>query len=862
MSRPPVPNRIHQLPVRVSYYIPHSTQSYSIVFPTLLNVYIHPSANGPGEEIWGSTYLKMVVKGVLGASPELHPDYPSASDLSLYVLDPRETFFRQARGQKNSSSYTSADGSSSNEVWTGKGLVSWALAEAGIGKNLIAGRLLRDMAFANIGKTSNLSALEQLMEADRAGLAGEGGWGIDISMGLNLGSGAPAAFGRSQSSSRLVRRSSSVVREEHQHQRSRPQVSRQLFDTHAPASSAGKPESMSRTGSSTSRTGHVSRQLFNPEEFSSLPPLPTSHSKPICTPDLGVSSPALTPCPHPVSNPHVREPPRPTTIVTAPGAMVPRSAAPKKRAPSRKPAAPASDNPILHDALSSLGENCLGEPENLTREQARRLLANPEFLTIMGKMTGTSYTGPTDPQLGDKRKRAGEEGFPQPKKKRGRPTKAEKEAKDAREAARALAARVKELAEAPDKEDAACWNCKRTQSAIWRTRVLDDGRRIRCCNACGLYWNKIGAMRPSTLWGDEDEEARARNKLGAGSGIASFDRPAANANSHGQESFKRTLSAAVNQDAERIARHKGRAGASKLGAMTSPPRGSASASKSFSVRQGAVVSSPGRQLGEFDESFEPEASETSPRDASVARPGPKSVPHPEPLKHNPLVDSNIQTLNLPLSDDGPQGNSGGHVEEWNDQVSAFFDVEGFSMAPPTEGLLDHRRNHNVHHGPHRSIPVHATSSSIIDNHMPTDSSLEEDTVLSELFNRTSSMAESSPIAFDFSQLPPSSPPLSVLSSDALPHSALLLSSPMKKHSPSVSGQTPSVSGLTPVDGNRLPQSASKLRNEVDDDNGMGLYDEIMKSMGGLGAGQEGETSSASAQLHETSGEDILASFNI
>lgn len=120
-------------------------------------------------------------------------------------------------------------------------------------------------------------------------------------------------------------------------------------------------------------------------------------------------------------------------------------------------------------------------------------------------------------------------------------------------------------------------------------------------------------------------------------------------------------------------------------------------------------------------------------------------------------------------------------------------------------------------GAHRSNPIHVTSSSMMENgHVGTDSTLEEDTVLSQLFNRTSSIAGpgSSPSGFDFSQLPPSSPPMSVLSSDALPHSALLLSSPVKKNTPSVSGQTPSASGLTPVDGNRLPQSSSKLRHSV------------------------------------------------
>jgi hypothetical protein len=43
------------------------------------------------------------------------------------------------------------------EVWTGKGLVSWALNEPGVGKNLVTGKLVRRREYTRITTTSTLS---------------------------------------------------------------------------------------------------------------------------------------------------------------------------------------------------------------------------------------------------------------------------------------------------------------------------------------------------------------------------------------------------------------------------------------------------------------------------------------------------------------------------------------------------------------------------------------------------------------------------------------------------------------------------------------------------------------------------------
>lgn len=144
------------------------------------------------------------------------------------------------------------------------------------------------------------------------------------------------------------------------------------------------------------------------------------------------------------------------------------------------------------------------------------------------------------------------------------------------------------------------------------------------------------------------------------------------------------------------------------------------------------------------------------------------------------TNSAVPSLDMPLSDDGA-GVSGDNstMFDWSADLSAFFDVEGFSMD-----------NANA------SLGMAATDA------VGSEKTEGEDDVLSQLFNRTSSaMVESSPHSFDFSQLPPSSPP--VLSSD-LPHSALLLSSPDlspmdRKLSPMKKGYTPSSGKPTPTD---------------------------------------------------------------
>jgi hypothetical protein len=90
-------------------------------------------------------------------------------------------------------------------------------------------------------------------------------------------------------------------------------------------------------------------------------------------------------------------------------------------------------------------------PESLTKEQAHRLLASPAFLNMLERMTGSNLQGKrkSDKEQGGSVKKARSE---QPKK---------------------LDAKGEELK---------CWNCGRTKSAVWRSKVMDDGTSVRVCN--------------------------------------------------------------------------------------------------------------------------------------------------------------------------------------------------------------------------------------------------------------------------------------------------------------------------------------------------------------------------------------------
>ena len=154
--------------------------------------------------------------------------------------------------------------------------------------------------------------------------------------------------------------------------------------------------------------------------------------------------------------------------------------------------------------------------------------------------------------------------------------------------------------------------------------------------------------------------------------------------------------------------------------------------------------------------------------------------------------------------------------DWGVDLSQFFNLDGFSLPPDTLAQSDYtqalvqRPTASTGHVQSDFEPSHNDAQ-------PHGMSEGSDDVISQLFNRTSSVGydSSSPARFDFSTLPPSSPPM--IPSD-LPHSALLLSSPdmspwERKTSPAKStiksAYTPLPDVTVTVNGQARPLSQSK-----------------------------------------------------
>ncbi|OCF38530.1 hypothetical protein I317_07686 [Kwoniella heveanensis CBS 569] len=908
-SAPLAPNRIHSLPVRVSYYLPSTLQTFSTIFSTPQQVYVHPNAaasNKVGEdESWGSIYLKTVVMGVLMASPELHPAHAHTPDLSLYVLDPRETYLRRSRA--GSSPYIPS------KVWTGKGLVSWALDEPGQGKNLITGRLVKSVDFSSVNKEREMNPLEALMAADAASAGrSDESWGIEISVGLKSGVGSgPLGIHQQASNDVAVQddalrssKTSTPIKTETAHftrpnlplpgrheQARRPQFpqapsssSSFVHPHHALApsrivsaskSTPARTSDVKSTKTSKASGGSKRRKASNPGSSSSRASLSTIDSN--LDPSKRRSAP---------------------TVPTITGhSQLKRSAT----VPHHMPSGDASEA-----FPTDIPAGLFAKPESLTREQAQRLLASPAFLSMLEKLTGA----PIDVAAAAKRAREDDE----------QPGAAAKKAKHANPHSRKGSVDSGAGGSEPSATHSGfvCWNCGRTKSAVWRTKVMEDNKSVRVCNACGLYWNKMGAMRPPTLWGDVDDDPKDRPRkdkksLAARQHSSSapmpasepdipalrMDKPAPRTTSS-DAGFKRTLSSVVEQDAKRIAASRMKAPLPKSNLhqdtkpvpMSSPPRGSTSATKSLrNTKAGGggevAASSPGAgPSGWAETSADSRASSkqhmsdsfhTDPVQQSPASTVRRVYGHPSTASHGGAAlhsDAQMQTLDMPLSDDdngNDQSKSAtqGQVE-WGTDLSAFFDVDGFSMPQGHaqahahnhgEATLSHRtRGISPPTGPtefHRALSKgsrkgaagnKSSSTSAITAHIVTDPSTEEDDVLSQLFDRTSSVGvSSSPVPFDFSALPPSSPPVSVLGSD-LPHSALLLSSP--DNSPV---------GFSPLDHPRTTPGKSRLRHSVsapvidtkysmDPDMGMGMgmgmggesgldFEDIQRMLNNIGSTQ-------------------------
>lgn len=656
-------------------------------------------------------------------SPELHPAHPRSPDHSLYVLDPRETYLRRTRSA-----------SSTAEVWTGKGLVSWALDEPGVGKSLITGRLVRRAEFASVATASaGVSALEALVAAHKNVDADGAAWGIELCVGLKPGSSGtgPAFPGPLHAS--VEDGSAAGV----------PVFPDGLpLPVHAPPqmpSSSASYSDMSATPTQDKPKLPRGRPLGKKKKAAAA----AAEREKLQQRDQNVPiRPALTPASRPI-------PPSPAI--------------------AQQPSSSRSDETSM-----GIPAEIYAKPETMTKDQAQRLLESPAFLNMLEQLTGAPIKSATEKARAEAEARAAEASSSSSgSKKRPSPDQGGPAPK------RRYGARQTPLAGTATR----CYNCGTTKSSVWRTKKVED-KMERVCNACGLYYNKTKTMRPPTLWSTIPPDPPSEDTRAA--------------QGQGQSPFKRTLTQAVENDARRIAanskarqtRAAARApksgaaggGGAGTGPLTSPPRAPANAqvrNTKFAESAAAAASSPG----------------------GWAQP-------PSEAPRRVLADVAEQNLAMPLSDDAP-------APTWD---GTFFDMDGFGMKPasaatPNATPCPTTKSPRRHSEADVSSVVRARTSI---TEQPAAAASSEDDVFSQLFQRTSSAASlgdlhslaSSP--FDFSQLPPSSPP----AMPSLPHSALLLSSPSgSPHHQSPLDPSPRDSECSKPSPPNLPQP-SALRHSV------------------------------------------------
>ena len=438
-------------------------------------------------------------------SPEIFPSSTSP-DLSLYILDPRESASRRQRSSRLSSSINSdlpispnnpfyiqpsAAAPESSDVWAGKGLLSWALAEPGQGKNLITGRLCQRVDFSSVAamheaqkgsgvEGQGLSPLEALMAAHQAALdKGEQeqevereAWGIEVKVQVRDNTRpVPNTFGgvsmKQSTSAQMVPGGQGYTGE----RRGSNGINNGRANA-APPRIAPRPAYMAAASSSSA----IQTSPIRPSDHAQLVGRKRkishnySHSADHSTSDSSGdrADRALTA--------------RDMNAATASGgagAQASTAGAMSKKGPN-----PASG--------SAIPAALFNDPSSMTHEQAKRLLESPSFLELLERTAHKPASAPGS-QGPKKALVIGKLGSTQ--SVQAQATQAAQQGSDAKrlkhDTAQGASAPAPGHARAHrhtahtggrQKLEMKCWNCGRTKSSVWRSRTMEDGSSVRVCN--------------------------------------------------------------------------------------------------------------------------------------------------------------------------------------------------------------------------------------------------------------------------------------------------------------------------------------------------------------------------------------------
>ncbi|WVR03083.1 hypothetical protein IAU60_000072 [Kwoniella sp. DSM 27419] len=523
---PPSPGTIHSLPVKVLYSIDATPQSYVTVLHDRQDVYVHPGPPGYGSTAdqgpVGSCSLKSVARGICFASPECIPNATNL-DFSVYNAEPSGRHAASARA------FPSSPGDSSS-AWTGRGFLSWVLAEESNGSTLARGRLIREYEFSSTHFAPE-GGLEGLMAAAQAAADGTSeeadgkGWGLEIGISLRqLNPEGKVEFagrrefeemlakGRSLSQSvtpsspsrpaastpASIPRSSPLVNSVSRLNGSTPTLS--TVPRPGPSASstgtARPPPTSTQSGNVPAHAGngHPSRpssSLSHRASSSSMPPsslpaLPSSSNAPSSRPS---SSTGENPMPAPMAQPPTRPaPPSQQAESSRAAAQRSREVTPPPVARLKSPPPSTPSRAKLHALLRADGM--------MSPDLARHLASNPVLRNLLKAVPSNSnalsalrnITGINNPPNAVKKKEeeddkdgSGDEATtptpsapPLPTPRTVRPVR--------------------------NTEDGCC-NCGTMVSSCWRTKKMKDGTPRKVCDDCGLYFNEHKRMRPPELWG-------------------------------------------------------------------------------------------------------------------------------------------------------------------------------------------------------------------------------------------------------------------------------------------------------------------------------------------------------------------------